>query len=128
MMQLGTSVLVALITAGGYVMVAWINGNNKQQQKEIANNLEKITNQMQSIQEEVKRTNKLAELNVESIRHSQQFLLYDAMERALKRGYTTTAEIREIGALFKNYEDRGGNGSIHDMHEKFMTLGIHDYL
>ena len=84
MMQLGSSVLVALITAGGYVMVAWINGNNKQQQKEIANNLEKITNQMQSIQEEVKRTNKLAELNVESIRHSQQFLLYDAMERALK--------------------------------------------
>ena len=52
MMQLGSSVLVALITAGGYVMVAWINGNNKQQQKEIANNLEKITKQMLSIQEE----------------------------------------------------------------------------
>ena len=41
MMQLGSSVLVALITAGGYVMVAWINGNNKQQQKEIANNFRK---------------------------------------------------------------------------------------
>lgn len=128
MMQLGSSVLVALITAGGYVMVAWINGNNKQQQKEIANNLEKITNQMQSIQEEVKRTNESTELNIESIRHTQRFLLYDAMERALKRGYTTTAEIREIGALFKNYEDLGGNGAIHDMHEKFITLGIHDYL
>lgn len=50
--------------------------------------------------------------------------LYNAISKALKRGYTTVSEATEITKLFIAYRDNGGNGEIKLLYGHFEKLPI----
>lgn len=50
--------------------------------------------------------------------------LYNALTKALKRGYTTVSEATEITKLFIAYTENGGNGEIKILYGHFDKLPI----
>lgn len=122
----------ALVAIGGL----WISisKNNREAKKDriehtqfIQDIIEKITDLTDSVKE-IKAQNEAQQQDIiktKSVTDSFfRMELYNALTKALKRGYTTVSEATEITKLFIAYTENGGNGEIKILYGHFDKLPI----
>lgn len=117
---------IVIATIGGIVSIitAKITSQSKKNVDDIMKRLDTMGDKIKEIQGYVKETNCIGTENRIGIQKIARFKLYNIMSQAIKRGWTTIDEVREVGKLFEAYEMLDGNGEIHDLHELFLKLEI----
>ena len=117
---------IVIATIGGIVSIitAKITSQSKRNVEDIMKRLDTMGDKIKEIQGCVKETNCIGTENRIGIQKIARFKLYNIMSQAIKRGWTTIDEVREIGIFFEDYDMLDGNGYIHDLHELFLKLEI----
>ncbi|MGU7978436.1 hypothetical protein ACS6XX_05195 [Streptococcus suis] len=123
---------IGVIATGGFgYLAARSNNLNKAQFGELKQNMEDIKDDVSNVKKVVDgNRSSLNDVKEEvstlknSSRSSRRYLLYKDLEIAIKRGWTTLEERREIAKLFDSYKILGGNGEIETMYQIYIQLPI----
>lgn len=86
--------------------------------------LQTLSTDMSEVKSDVTEIKITNDLLIRGQIKSQRFVLQSVIIQALKRGYTTQHELDEVSELFASYLEKGGNGMIAIMYDKFKTLKI----
>ena len=91
------------------------------------NSYKKISESIQSVQDDVSETKELAKRSNRGTRDLAKYRLLKDMEKYIERGSITSKELEDITMLFRSYSDvLGGNGAVSDMYKRFYMLPIKD--
>ncbi|HEP1794286.1 TPA: hypothetical protein VB881_000903 [Streptococcus suis] len=121
---------IGVIATGGFgYLAARSNNLNKAQFGELKQNMEDIKDDVSNVKKVVDgNRSSLNDVKEEvstlknSSRSSRRYLLYKDLENAIKQGWTTLEERREIAKLFDSYKILGGNGEIDTMYQIYIQL------
>ncbi|HFI0237792.1 TPA: hypothetical protein ACGOVN_001615 [Streptococcus suis] len=121
---------IGVIATGGFgYLVARSNNLNKTQFGELKQGMEDIKNDVSNIkkvaddnQSNLKAVKSDVDNLKNSSRSSRRYTLYKDLDTAIKRGWTTLEERREIAKLFESYKILGGNGEIETMYQIYIQL------
>lgn len=123
---------IGAIVAGWFGVRTIKAGNlNKEQFRELKDELGTIQQAVETVQEVGKDNNKkISEVNDKLVVHDEAHLvtMYLRLERdmtsAIQRGYTTVHESDIIHKMHKNYKELGGNGYIDSLYNKYILLEV----
>lgn len=128
--QLGPT--IGLIVSSWFGLLAGRSGNlNKQQFKELKDELGSIQHSVDDIREVGEDNNKkIIEVSDKLVVHDEAHLvtMYLRLERdistAINRGYTTVHESDIVHRMHDNYKKLGGNGRIDSLFAKYNYLEV----
>lgn len=128
--QLGPT--IGLIVSSWFGLLAGRSGNlNKQQFKELKDELGSIQHSVDDIREVGEDNNKkIIEVSDKLVVHDEAHLvtMYLRLERdistAINRGYTTVHESDIVHRMHDNYKKLGGNGRIDSLFAKYNCLEV----
>lgn len=97
--------------------------NNDFRQKSLEK-FDLITSKIEDIDERTVRIERTALENRDGIKKSQRKDLFNELQNAIYRGYTTIQERTELRSLYDSYVGLGGNGPIKDLFNEYLELPI----
>lgn len=123
---------IGAIVAGWFGVRTIKAGNlNKEQFRELKDELGTIQQAVETVQEVGKDNNKkISEVNDKLVVHDEAHLvtMYLRLERdmttAINRGHTTVHESDIVHKMHKNYKKLGGNGYIDSLYKKYNILEV----
>ena len=93
-------------------------------QTELNNTLTKLTNDVRDLVIENEAQQKQLEATESFAKSHFRIGLYNALTKALERGYTYVDEATEIAKMYTIYHNNGGNGEIKLLYSKYDKLEI----
>lgn len=123
---------IGAIVAGWFGVRTIKAGNlNKEQFRELKDELGSIQQAVETVQEVGKDNNrKISEVNDKLVVHDEAHLvtMYLRLERdmttAINRGYTTIHESDIVHKMHSSYKKLGGNGYIDSLYNKYIQLEV----
>ena len=94
------------------------------QENEVLENI--ITQKLKPIEEHLARIDEEIRNDKEQNKKYYATLLQDECRSYIKRGYVTSKEFAKTSELLHIYEKLGGNGKIHDIWQKVLSLPVKD--
>ncbi len=124
-------ILFSLISALIFWVIHHLSGEIKKykklaenQENEVLENI--ITAKLKPIEEHLIKIDEEIKNTKEQNKKYYATLLQDECRSYIKRGYVTSKEFAKTSELLHIYENLGGNGKIHDLWQKVLSLEVRD--
>lgn len=131
MTTVGGAVTTLSTCVGIYMTIQKHFKENKEERKQlleyqvnVSNTLTKLTNDVRNLVIENENQQKQLEATESFAKSHFRLELYNALTKALERGYTFVDEATEIAKMYTIYHSNGGNGEIKLLYSKYDKLEI----